>query len=141
MATQIPRDKVIGNFKTPRNKRGHKQSNMAAERPGMSAEHLANIRRLPCCITLQSSNVQAHHLKSTGAKERGIGLRSTDRWAVPLNAEEHIYGVERVGSRNEIKWFADRGVDVLDLAVSLWMARGDFEKMHQIVINHRVLKT
>lgn len=137
MASQVQPPSGTPNFKPARKDRGHKQSNAVAERPGMSEAHLANIRRLPCCVTLKTGNVQAHHLKQTGAKERGIGIRSTDRWAVPLNADDHINGVERAGSKNEIKWFADRGVDCLELAVSLWIARGDFEKMTALVMQHQ----
>ena len=137
MASQLRPGDQIGNFKPPRKDRGHRQSNAVAERPGMDPKHLENIRRLPCCLTLRTGGVQAHHLKSTGAKERGIGIRSTDKWAIPLNADDHINGVERVGARNELKWFEARGIDALTLAAALWNARGDFAKMQKIVFEHK----
>ena len=136
MGSQIERPHVLGNFKPSRANRGHKQSDAAERRPGMSPEHLANIRKLPCCVTLKEGPNDPHHLKQTGAKERGIGIRSTDRWALPMSRTSHDE-IERKGSRNELKWFADRGVDALDLAASLWMARGDFEKMRKIVLEHK----
>lgn len=139
MASRVTKAGAIGNFKPPRKERGHKQSKSAAERPGMDPDHLANIRKLPCCITLKPGPNDPHHIKKTGAKERGMSIRSTDRWAIPMSRAEHD-AVERIGSHNELKWFLDRGVDALELAASLWMARGDFEKMHKIVLSHTAVK-
>ncbi len=48
-----------------------------------------------------------------------MGLRSTDRWAVPLCNADHFL-IETAGSKNEVAWFHERGVDVLALANGLW---------------------
>lgn len=74
-------------------------------------------------------------MKSTGV--RGMGMRSPDRYAVPLCHDHHINGVERVGSRNEIEWFAKRGVQALDLAAALWGSTGDLAKMTAIVVTNK----
>lgn len=139
MASEVPRPKVLGNFKKPMAERGHQNSDWRETRPGMDPDHLALIRKLPCCVpgcTLNPGG-EAHHLKDTGAKERGMGLRSTDRWTIPLCHEHHIYGVEKVGAQREIKWFADRGIQSLELATALWNVRGNVKAMVAIVMANK----
>jgi hypothetical protein len=136
MASEIQRERILGNFKPHPKERGHKQSDAAQRRSGMSDEHLKNIRQLPCCVTGRAGPNDPHHLKQTGAKERGMGITSTDRWAIPISRLAHDE-MERAGSRNELKWFSDRGVDALVLAIALWNARGDLEKMRKIVLEHK----
>jgi len=132
MASQIERPHILGNFRTRKPK--EKKERKTDSRPGMSEEHLALVRKLPCCITGRVPAGEAHHLKATG--ERGMGLRSTDRWAIPMAHDPHME-VERAGSRNELTWFKARGIDAIDLATSLWLATGDLPKMTKIVIAHR----
>lgn len=135
MSSEIRKDVVIGNFKKPMSERKHKNSDWRNRRPGMDPEHVANIQRLPCCLPgCKAKASEPHHLKETGAKERGMGVKSTDKHLVPLCHEHHIHGVERCGSRGEIRWFRDRGVEALELAAALWAARGDLEKMKLIVL-------
>lgn len=140
MATMVPRDLVIGNFK--RSRREKLKAKIAhdprAEREGNDAEHLANIRKLVCCTCPKVSGLEAHHLKLTG--QRGMGMRSPDKFAIPLCHECHIHGVERVGSKNELNYFSKRGIEALDLAAALWSARGDLPKMMRIVIEHKAAK-
>lgn len=139
MASEVPRPLLIGNFKKPKRERGHENSDKRDRRPGMDPDHLANIRRLPCCIPgcKKDPGGEAHHLKDTGAKERGMGLRSTDRWAVPLCNDHHIHGVERVGAKKELAWFAKLGLEILDVAVALWGSRGNLESMRRIVMSNK----
>lgn len=132
MASEIRKEPVYGNFRIRGPKK--KKERKADSRHGMSEDHLALIRKLPCCITGRVPAGEAHHLKATG--ERGMGLRSTDRWAVPMAHDSHME-VERAGSRNELGWFKARGIDAIDLATSLWLATGDLPKMTKIVIAHR----
>lgn len=132
MASQIERPHVLANFRKRAAKR--QKPRKSDSRPGMSADHLALIRKLPCCVTGRVPAGEAHHLKATG--ERGMGLRSTDRWAIPMAHEPHME-VERAGSRNELAWFTARGIDAIDLATALWLATGDLPRMTRIVIAHR----
>lgn len=135
---QMAREKVYGNFRT-RAVKQKRRSTWRQRRPGMSVDHLSLIRKLPCCVSLKAPAGEAHHLKS-GTGERGGAMRSTDRWAVPMSRLAHDE-VERAGSRNERKWFLDRGVDPHELARSLWEATGDIARMTAIVIaNARGLK-
>lgn len=112
-----------------------KEKTSLHKRPGMSKSHLDLIRLLPCCVTLKTPCGEAHHLKGTG--ERGVGLRSTDRWAVPLSHTPHME-LEGKGSRNEVAWFKANGIaDPHALAMALWSSTGDLAKMTAIVIAHR----
>ncbi len=130
---EIRRERVFGNFKN-RSAVPPKPPKLK-QRPGMSEEHLALIRALPCCRCNAPPKSEAHHLKQ-GIGERGMGLRSTDRWAVPLCRSCHDE-VERIGSRNEIKWFFDAGIDPHELARGLWSVSGDYDHMLRVLMAHK----
>jgi hypothetical protein len=107
-------------------------------RDGMSEAYLAAIRRMPSCLSGREPCVP-HHLRSgPAAKERGVGMKATDKWAIPLTPEEHTGpdGVHSVGSKQEIRWFVDRGVMPLTLASCLWEAfhsEDNEEAMREII--------
>lgn len=135
MASEIYRERQYANFKPPRSERKHRNSRWREEREGMSETHLAAIRKLPCAVG-GTGPVEAHHLKAL-TKERGMSVRSTDRWAVPLSHDEHM-SVERAGTRNEIAWFKARGIeDPHGLAAALFAASPDLERMGKIIDAHR----
>jgi hypothetical protein len=120
--------KVFGNFR-----RQTKRPRARDRRDGTSKSYLEKIRQLGSCVSGRSPCV-AHHLRcGPAARERGLGLKATDQWAVPLTAHEHTLDrdcVHSVSGRDEQKWFRERGVeDVIALAKALWEARDDFEQM------------
>lgn len=117
-------------------KRGKKTA--AEKREGMSRRHVELIRKLPCCVTGREPAGTIHHLKSgPAASERGTSRKATDKWGVPLNWDDHLNGVERVGARRELEWFQARGIaDPYELAAALWRATGDLERMRRIVLAH-----
>ena len=125
------REKVIANFRDRLAKK--KNSENFKARPGMSPAHLVLIRNLPCCICGVSGS-EAHHVKA-GTGERGMGLRSTDRWAVPMCHEHHME-VERAGSKKENDWFAQRAVLPGLLAMDLWKGTGNLERMQRVLTGH-----
>ncbi len=132
-------DKLIGNFKPSRTARqkakASRSADKRAERPGNSEEHLAALRKCPCVVTLRVPAGEVHHLKMTG--ERGAGMRSSDRWGIPLSHAPHME-LEREGSRNERRWFEKHGIDApLDLAAALWNASPDVAAMTKIIMAHR----
>lgn len=137
MATEIYREHVYGNFKPSKaSQLKHKTRDKRADRDGNSEAHLANLRKCRCCIPgCRKRGETVHHLKATG--QRGGGLRSPDRYGLPMCAEHHLFGVERAGSRNELDWFAKHGIEALELASSLWHARGSLDAMQRIVLAHR----
>jgi hypothetical protein len=133
---QVPKAKVLGNFKARGLKKPkHKNSTWREDREGMDEKHLTLIRQLPCVHCLKVPAGEAHHLKCTG--ERGMAVRSTDRWTVPL-CRIHHDEVERTGARKEVAWFAEIGIDPLELAQDLWSGTGDLPKMVRILTAHRV---
>lgn len=134
---QLVKPHVYGNFKRRGAREKHRNSERFRERPGMSDDHLALIRQMPCCVCERAAPSDPHHLKShTG--ERGIGLRSTDKWAVPMCRADHDE-VERAGTRNERQWFLDHGVDAHELAQALWACTGDLARMVNVLATHREL--
>lgn len=125
---------VYGNFKV-KDYSKHENSKNYEKRPGMSEAHLDLIRKMPCAATLAMPGGEAHHLKCVG--NRGMGLRTEDRWAVPLAHIPHME-VEAAGSKNELQWFRDHGIaDVRELAERLWESTGDLPRMIKILIAHR----
>ena len=135
-AYEVPRERVLGNFrKTGLKKPKHANSKWSDDREGMSDDHLVMIRQLPCCHCLRTPAGEAHHLKE-GTKERGMSVRSTDRWSVPL-CRLHHDEIERVGTRNETAWFLKIGIDPIELAQALWRSTGDLAKMIRVLLAHR----
>ena len=140
MASQIDQPRVLGNFKPSKGEqeKAKRVKKPAAERrPGMSPEHLADIRKLPCCGCMKHGRVQAHHLLST--KDRGMGQRSTDKDAVPLCFRCHE-DLHRRGSKNELTVFFGWGIaDPLQLASDLWRNRGDLNKQRSLICAHKLI--
>jgi len=91
---------------------------MKKKRQGMSTHHLTLVRQLPCAVCrTYTGTVQAHHLCIKG--ERGVGMRASDKWAIPLCAECH-FQLHQNGSRIHNGWLRDRGVDGEGLSAALW---------------------
>lgn len=141
MAQQIDRPKVYGNFKPAKSARIKEASRDTREdRDGNCNAHLEAIRKCPCVVTLRIPAGEAHHLKQ-GTGERGVGMRSSDRWAVPLSRAPHGE-IERIGSRNETAWLQARGIaSPIDLAHALWKASPDVPAMTKIILAHRQHKS
>lgn len=137
MATEIRRERMFGNFRQSRGlKEPRKNSRWREDRDGMSDKHCAAIRKCPCAACLKVPAGTIHHLKSNTG-ERGMSVRSTDKWGVPLCMVHHE-DIERAGTRNEVKTFRAWGIaDPHALALALWGAACDVPKMTKIVIEHR----
>lgn len=133
-------EKILGNFKPAKAQRiaikAAKPREKRAARPGNSDEHLAALRKCPCAATLKMPAGEVHHLKQ-GTGERGAGMRSSDRWGIPLSRVPHEI-VERAGSRREAATLASLGVpDAINLANALWQASPNVAVMTKIIIAHR----
>lgn len=104
-------------------------------RGGMSRKHLANLRHQPCVACFKEPAGTVHHLKSeTG--ERGMGLRSTDKWGLPMCPICHE-DIERSGTKNERAVFLGWGVDPHALAAQLWDVRDEPYRMKGLIMRHR----
>lgn len=141
MASQIKRERVLGNFKPSAGQKLKAKSakpSAAERRDGMSKEHLACIRKCWCVACLPAIRIagEAHHLKQ-GTGERGMGLRSTDKHSVPL-CRQHHEEVERIGAKNEAALFRSWGIsDHLQLSLDLHRNSGDVKAMNKIVLAHK----
>ncbi len=136
MAHEIQKDRLYGNFKDKGlKKKKHKNSSFREDRAGMSEDHLRLIRKLPCVTCPIVPAGTAHHLKCTS--ERGMGVRSTDQYALPECIKCHDE-IERAGAKNEVKYYQDRGItDPLELAEALWKNTGCEARMTAVVIAHK----
>ena len=121
------------NLKTPLEKR-KREKTPAEKRPGKDPKHLANVRKLPCCVCGEPAPSDCHHVKAAGG--RGMGMKSKDSSVVPLCRHHHDL-VERAGSRNEITWFESYGIAPLTLAKALWDSRHDLDAMVKVLDAHR----
>lgn len=139
MASEIPREIVYGNFKPKRIERIKAKKSPADKRkklPGNSDEHLKLLRTLPCCIPgCPNTANTVHHLKTSG--ERGAALRSPDKYGLPICWNPHHEDVERAGSKNELKWFSDRGIEALELAAALWAVSPNPQAMYRVLMAHK----
>jgi hypothetical protein len=134
---EIRPPKVYGNFRPSLKDRARKKPSAQERREGNSEAHLALIRRLPSCVSGVAGPCDPHHLRSAAAlAERGVGMRATDRWAVPLTRAEHDE-LHRISSRLEEAWFRERGIDdVVELAAALWTNTGDLQRMWKVQQAH-----
>jgi hypothetical protein len=139
---EIRGPRVLANFRPSLKERSKKHVSAQERREGNSAKHLACIRQMPCaaCLMVNLRN-DPHHLKSGPAgNERGVGMKATDKWAVPLCRPCHD-SVERVGTHNEVSWFRDRGIaEPHELASALFKASGKLGQMVRILMAHREVR-
>lgn len=91
-------------------------------------DYLSFIRKLPCVVTGRYGNIEAAHLSFASPKHghygRGRGTKAPDRWALPLNTDQH----SRQHDMNETAYWLDTGIDphLTALAIfGLWSDLGD----------------
>jgi DNA recombination protein Rad52 len=81
--------------------------------------HLRHVGTLPCLIC-KSAPSHAHHL--TFAQPRGLALKVSDEFVVPLCAFHHN-DLHQSGS--EIRWWKQARIEPLVVASKLWSMRGE----------------
>jgi len=79
-----------------------------------SKEHLRYVGRQPCLICGRAPS-HAHHIRY--AQSRGLALKVSDEFTVPLCAIHHT---ENHATGDERKWWEKHGVDPLPVAQNLW---------------------
>ena len=137
-AFQIPRPPVTAPFfreRKPKQKQETREQKREKEAPG----YLVKVRRLPCCVCGEEAPSEPHHLKCA-MPGRGKGTKVPNRYCLPLCNECHIYGVEKVGSRQEAAWFRERGILCLDLAAALFVNSHSHEAMLAVLTSHKAEK-
>jgi hypothetical protein len=79
-----------------------------------SKEHLKFVASQPCLICGRTPS-HAHHIRYAQAK--GLGLKVSDEFTVPLCATHHS---ENHMTGNEMKWWQDHKLEPLSVAQRLW---------------------
>lgn len=79
-------------------------------------DHLKRLSGLPCLACGRKPS-HAHHLRF--AQARGLGLKVSDEFTVPLCAIDHD-ALHRAG--DERKWWEAKGIDPVPIAEALWSA-------------------
>src|SRR5688572_21199438 len=98
---QVPREHVLNNQRPSLKDRAKKKPSAQERREGNCEKHLALLRLCPCAVSLKMPAGEVHHLKSgLAGKERGVGMRATDKWGIPLCHDVHM-DLESHGSRRE----------------------------------------
>jgi hypothetical protein len=133
--------KIMGNFRPTLQERAKKRVSAQQRREGNCEVHRAIVKHLPCIVCWKQPPNDGHHLKmGLAGGERGVGMRATDMWLLPL-CRLHHDDLESYGSRREFEWFAAMGVeDPEGAAKALWDAPKDVTIMANIVAAHRGLK-
>ena len=107
-------------------------------RVGNSNAHLDLIRQLPCTLCERHGESDPHHLRfRAAAKERGVGMKATDRWSVPVCRRCHDE-IHALGSRREEGLFRERGFNALALAHALWANTGALPRMNRVLLAHKL---
>jgi hypothetical protein len=134
---QVPREYVLNNQRPSLKERSKKHVSSQERREGNSKAHLELVRQLPSCVSGVAGPCDPHHLRSgPAAAERGVQMKATDRWVVPITRFEHDE-LHRLSSRIEEAWFRERGVaDVVELANALWVNTGDLDRMLRVLQAH-----
>lgn len=87
--------------------------------------HLAFVRRLPCTLCRAEGGVDAAHVRfgslSYGKPHTGMGMKPDDKWTVPLCRGCHT----TQHKQNEKAFWDGNGINVLQLALSLYENSGD----------------
>lgn len=139
MASEIYRERVLANFRpTLSEKASRKPRRWTHNRPGMSDDHLAMIRRMQCTVCHQRKWLHAHHLTGGVARlHRGVSFKAPDKFTVPLCSAHHA-DLHTYGSRREAEWFAAFGMDPYSLAEGLWNRKGDAAAMARVLTAHQL---
>jgi hypothetical protein len=82
-----------------------------------SKEHLRFVAQQPCLICGRSPS-HAHHIRF--AQSRGLGLKVSDEFTIPLCAIHHQ---QNHATGNERLWWQEHKIDPLAVATRLWRKR------------------
>lgn len=102
------------------------------------SKHLAWIRDLPSVVP-GHERVEAAHIRYAddryGKRSVGTGLKPSDRWVVPLAADQH----RRQHQMNEREYWQAVGIDPIIIAALLFAHSGDDSAAIQVIRNARLI--
>ena len=116
-AAKPANSKVSGNQESldPRGKIDKSQLKFGEIKRLRSKAHLRHIAQQPCLICGRTP-AHAHHIRY--AQKRGLGLKVSDEFTVPLCAIHHS---ENHATGDERNWWTERKIDPLVVANELWV--------------------
>jgi hypothetical protein len=101
-------------------------------------KHVAWIKTLPCIRCGRTPCDPAHvRIGNTGG---GTSLKPPDRFTVPLCSSDPLIGYEgchAVQHQGEMTFWAELGVDPVDIALRLWAVTGDTEQALRTITRAR----
>lgn len=106
-------------------------------REGDSRQHLALIRKLPCCVCGGPGGDPHHLLRIHDGAPKGTARRNEDRWAIPVCRAHHDAAHD---AGNDESYFAGQGIQARDLASALWACRlkdDALAAMQRVVARHK----
>lgn len=99
-------------------------------------KHLEFVRKLPCIAGGKGAIEAAHVRMASAAHDKpitGMGTKPSDRWALPLAKTMH----ERQHAIGEELFWAEVGIDPLDLCVKLYAISGDVKAGKRLIASAR----
>ena len=94
-----------------------------------SKEHLRFVGRQACLICGRTPS-QAHHIRY--AQPKGLGLKVSDEFTVPLCAIHH-HEIHTTG--DERRWWQGRKIDPLSIAQGLWRESHGSSQPEQLMLS------
>ena len=82
--------------------------------PIRSPKHLAYVRTFPCSECKDTEDIHAHHF--THVEPGGMGMKTSDKWVVPLCGNCHYY----LHLMGEQPYWTERKLDPKIYAALLW---------------------
>lgn len=102
----------------------------------VDAAHLGFIRRLPCVACQAPAPSDAAHLRMAdhhrGKPATGMAVKPSDCWTTPLCRTHHT--AQHAGS--EARFWAELGIDAIDLCQRLYAVSGDTDAGLQIIMEN-----
>ena len=95
--------------------------------------HLQFIRQCPCLVCLNNIETEAAHVRFSDARAAkdnpGVGQKPDDGWTVPLCSSHH----REQHSMGEVKFWDQKMIDPLFVAMALYLNSGDLEAAETII--------
>lgn len=96
-------------------------------------KHREFIRSLPCLACGKPAPSECAHVRSSGGG--GTGIKPADRFCVPLCGPVGCH--HRQHQIGEARFFAELGIDAVDVACRLWTVTGDTEQALRTIARAR----
>ena len=130
---------MLANFKDPDRFTKHAGRAPWRARRLSRGQHLFLVGRLWSTLGHERTDIDCHHLQGGPArKHHGLGMKSPDRFVVPLAHWRHME-LHSLGSRHELEYFMDNGgINPYHLADALYINSGELARMGRVLVAHQM---